>query len=165
MPPAPPVSETGEGQPWYNVTDNVLEELQTNLQRAIEERVSANVCKRSANVTDKQEARFQQLVDGFAALAFLHAELALPPVPLTQPHHFPIHLLPSRNNEERPGVYAGYEKALSRYITANSPSSTEAEEGASLKGLEGVEPEIAMIAWAEDMSSLVSTQIASYVSD
>lgn len=161
MPPAPPVSETGEGQPWYNVTDDVLEELQTDLQRAIEERVSADV---SAS-TDKQEARFQQLVDGFAALAFLHAELALPPVPLTQPHHFPIHLLPSRNNEERPGVYAGYEKALSRYITANPPSSTETEEGASLKGLEGVEPEVALLAWAEDMSSLVSTQNASYVSD
>jgi protein regulator of cytokinesis 1 len=102
-----------------------------------------------------QEARFQQLVDGFAALAFLHAELSLPPVPLSQPHHFPINLLPSRKNEERPGAFAQYEKALSRYITANPPSPVEMEEAASLKGLDGVEPEVGLLAWVEEMNGLV----------
>lgn len=77
-------------------------------------------------------------------------------MPLSQPHHFPVHLLPSRTNEVRPGSYAGYEKSLSRFISANTPVSAEAEEGSTVKGLDGVEPEVGLTTWTEEMSNLVS---------
>ena len=110
-------------------------------------------CFQGTSLT-QQEARYQQLLDQFVSLAFLHAELGLPTVPLAQPHHFPVHLLASRASEERPGAHAGYEKILSRYISANSASMAENAE-ASCKGLEDVEPEIGLLSWAEEINGLV----------
>ena len=46
----------------------------------------------------------------------------------------------------------GYEKTLSRYISANQ-SAFEEDEGddKGLKGLDGVEPEIGLMRWAEEL--------------
>jgi len=45
-----------------------------------------------------------------------------------------------------------YEKTLSRYIGANQSAVREDEaEEKGLKGLEGVEPEVGLINWAEEL--------------
>lgn len=96
------------------------------------------------------------MLDAFVNLAFLHTEMGLPPVPVSQPHHFPIHLLPSRANEERPGAHAAYEKILSRYISVNAASLADDTVENTCKGLEDVEPEVGLSVWAEEINSLVS---------
>jgi hypothetical protein len=77
-------------------------------------------------------------------------------VPLSQPHHFPIHLLPSRVTEETPGAHASYEKLLSRVISERPVGAEEDEEAeAELVALEGVEPEVGLISWTEEILGLV----------
>ena len=97
------------------------------------------------------------MLDQFVSLAFLHAELGLPTVPIAQPHHFPLHLLPARTTEERPGAHSTYEKTLSRYITANIGVSNVEGGEVTCKGLEEVEPEIGLLNWAEELNGLVCT--------
>jgi hypothetical protein len=98
------------------------------------------------------QALQQTLVD----LRNLHSELALPPIPLSRPHHFPIHLLPSKAIEETPGAHAGYEKLLSRVISEKPAVGDEDEGEGELLALEGVEPEVGLIRWAEEIHALVS---------
>jgi hypothetical protein len=77
-------------------------------------------------------------------------------VPLSQPHHFPIHLLPSRVTEETPGAHASYEKLLSRVISERPAGAQEDEEAeVELIALEGVEPEIGLVNWTEEILGLV----------
>lgn len=98
-----------------------------------------------------QTARVQQLVDGFTNLSYLSTELVLPAVPIAHPHHFPIYLLPPRASEERPGAHATYEKSLSRFITANPAGTTEV----SYETLDGVEPEVGLLSWIQEIEALV----------
>jgi protein regulator of cytokinesis 1 len=99
------------------------------------------------------------MLDSFVNLAFLHTEMGLPPVPISHPHHFPIHLLPLRATEERPGAHASYEKILSRYISINAATLTDDNVENSCIGLEEVEPEVGLAAWADELSNLVSASV------
>lgn len=49
-------------------------------------------------------------------------------------------------------------KTLSRYISTNQSAVEEEEEGneKGLKGLEGVEPEVGLMSWAEELVERVS---------
>jgi hypothetical protein len=77
-------------------------------------------------------------------------------VPLSQPHHFPIHLLPSRVTEETPGAHASYEKLLSRVISERPAGAQEDDEAeVELVALEGVEPEVGLVNWTEEILGLV----------
>ena len=51
-----------------------------------------------------------------------------------------------------------YEKVLARYIGANQSTVEEEDEGQDkgLKGLDGVEPEVGLMRWAEEIAELVS---------
>lgn len=101
---------------------------------------------------NRQDNRRQQLISDFVDLRWLHAELGLPPLPLTHPHHFPISLLPDRAKEETPGAHATYEKLFARFMaTYKEDSEIEVEE----KGLDDLQPEVGLINWIADLSSLV----------
>lgn len=85
-------------------------------------------------------------------LRWLHSELGLPPVPLSHPHHFPPELLPDKSKEETPGAHQTYEKLLARFMIAfEEDKDGEVEE----KGLEDMQPEVGLINWVEEVSSLV----------
>ena len=152
--PPPPPSISASGTPWFTVTDDVLEDLQSHLQRVIDERVRTWPKFRA----DYQDARSKQLADAFRELHYLHAELRLPTVPISNPHHFPLNLLADKADEERPGAHATYMKTLSRYISANTDGVTDdaTEEDDSFIGLEGVEPEVGLLIWADQLKELVS---------
>lgn len=97
------------------------------------------------------------MLDYFRDLFFLHAELVLPPVPLSHPHHFPIQLLPAKGKEERPGAHGEFEKILSRFIAANMAAGVDDEaDNMNLKVMDEVEPEIGLMSWVEDIAQLVS---------
>lgn len=95
-------------------------------------------------------------------LRTLHTELALPPIPIAHPHHFPIHMLPNKSTEETPGAHQGYEKLLSRVITEKINTTTNiGEDGeaveveSDLEAMQGVEPEMGLIRWVEAVRELV----------
>lgn len=106
---------------------------------------------------------------------WLHDELALPPLPNgTSSQSFPAELLPDKNNEETPGAYQAYEKVLGRFIANFKKEDVEREEKndalndeeedeeeadqgriLDLKGLEELQPEVGMINWINELSTLV----------
>jgi hypothetical protein len=99
----------------------------------------------------------------FDTLATFHTELGLPPVPISQPHHFPLHLLPTRATEETPGANAAHEKLLARMIPdfkARAEQDSE-EEGKRVEGLKGVEPELGLLGWLNGVRELVRLFAAS----
>lgn len=113
------------------------------------------------------------------ALRTLHAHLSLPPVPISQPHHFPIHLLPTRASEETPGANAAHEKLLARVLAEmalmppRAPRLEGEEEGegegqgdepydvpalelvAALEVMKDVEPELGLLEWLGNARELV----------
>lgn len=99
----------------------------------------------------------QEVQTCFLDLRNLHAELSLPPFPTSHPHHFPPHLLPPRENEETPGAYTTFERLLAKVI-AERPvvNDGEEEDNAEITALEGVEPEVGLMRWLEDIMGLVS---------
>jgi len=99
------------------------------------------------------------MLDLFRDLFFMHAELALPPVPISHPHHFPPYLLPTRATEERPGVHAEYEKILSRFISANQTAAEDEEAEMDLKIMDEVEPEPSLMNWAGEVTELVRSTV------
>lgn len=106
-----------------------------------------------------QTTRINNLQALLLDLLWQHRELALPPIPISQPHHFPLHLLPSRATEEKPGAHAGYEKLLSRFFSANAGLKADEESGemeGEVEGMEGVEPDVGLVHWAEELLDLVS---------
>lgn len=88
-------------------------------------------------------------------LRWIHSELALPPLSLgTQPSSFPVELLPDKSKEETPGAHQTYEKLLAKFIaTYKEDSEGEVEE----KGLDDLQPEIGLLNWVNELSSLVSS--------
>ncbi|ORY29830.1 microtubule associated protein-domain-containing protein [Naematelia encephala] len=130
--------EEGKSETWLDVGEEVMESLGDVYQKALEERT----------------IRLNNLQNLLLDLLWIHRELGLPPVPLSHPHHFPIHLLPSKSTEEQPGAHSGYEKLLSRFFTANAGLEYDDDEGAELAGMDGVEPEVGLVAWAEEVSEL-----------
>ncbi|WVR03767.1 hypothetical protein IAU60_000762 [Kwoniella sp. DSM 27419] len=126
---------------WYDVGESVSEELDEAVAKALEERDTRrkNLCQTMFNLT------------------WLHDELALPPVPTCSPHNFPPEMLPSHGEEESPGRYASYEKTLHRIIAANPlppGDCTEWPEADVMEGMEGVEPEVGLIEWADELTEL-----------
>ncbi|WVW80220.1 hypothetical protein I302_102198 [Kwoniella bestiolae CBS 10118] len=130
---------------WYDVGESISEELDEAVTKALEER----------------DSRRKNLCQTLFNLIWLHSELALPPVPTSSPHHFPPELLPSHEEEETPGAYATYEKILHRVIGSNPLPPGECEEWGEvedLNGMEGVEPEIGLIEWSEELTELWNTR-------
>lgn len=86
-------------------------------------------------------------------LRWLHSELALPPLPNgTGSHQFPLELLPDKKGEETPGAYQMYEKMLARFIaTYQGDHEGEVEE----KGLDDLQPEVGLMNWINELSTLV----------
>ncbi|WVQ74720.1 hypothetical protein IAR50_004324 [Cryptococcus sp. DSM 104548] len=126
---------------WYDVGEGVSEELDSAVAKAMEER----------------DTRRRNLCQAFFNLAWLHAELALPPIPTSNPHLFPPHLLPPHDEEETPGAYASYEKLLHKLIANNPLPPGESEdwpEVEDLEGMDGVEPEIPLIDWVDEVTEL-----------
>lgn len=69
-----------------------------------------------------------------------------------------MYLLPSQDQEEQPGLHARYERQLAETMSLNpwQPIPEEEEEAVELKGMDGIEPEIGLIAWCEQLIELVS---------
>ncbi|WWC87953.1 uncharacterized protein L201_002853 [Kwoniella dendrophila CBS 6074] len=126
---------------WYDVGESISEELDEAVIKALEER----------------DARRKNLCQTLFNLIWLHSELALPPVPVSSPHHFPLDLLPSHEEEETPGAYSNYEKIMNRVIGLNPLPPGDCEEWGEiedLKGMENVEPEIGLIEWSDELIDL-----------
>ncbi|WVQ78807.1 hypothetical protein IAT38_000898 [Cryptococcus sp. DSM 104549] len=126
---------------WYDVGESVTEELDEAVMKALDER----------------DNRRRNLCQTLFNLIWLHNELALPPVPTSHPHHFPPSLLPPYSEEETPGSYASYERLLSRLIASNPLPPGDSEdwpEVDDLEGMEGVEPQVPLVEWAEEVTEL-----------
>ncbi|WWD16447.1 hypothetical protein CI109_100873 [Kwoniella shandongensis] len=126
---------------WYDVGESVTAELDDAVSNALEER----------------DTRRRNLCQTLINLAWLHNELALPPVPTSHPHHFPLDLLPNHAEEETPGAYSAYERILAKVISQNALPEGDMEEWPEiedLEGLDGVEPEIGLIEWADEITDL-----------
>ena len=114
--------------------------------------------------TDEQENRVADMEELYETLATLHTELALPPVPMVQPHHFPLHLLPNRAMEETPGANAAHEKLLARVVPEivarrvqnEADGRVEEETEMAVEGLKGVEPALGMLSWLGQVKELAS---------
>ncbi|KAK4690059.1 Ase1/PRC1/MAP65 family protein, partial [Tremellales sp. Uapishka_1] len=143
--------EDGKSEIYIDVGEEVTGELEAAVQRALE----------------KRETRRSKLISLLRNLAWLHSELLLPPIPISHPHLFPTHLLPSRTTEEKPGIHVLYEKILAKFFSANPTlggtlpeEDGEEEEVVEVNGLDGVEPEVGLIDWAEDVEELWSNEKA-----
>ncbi|KAK8861636.1 hypothetical protein IAR55_002459 [Kwoniella newhampshirensis] len=126
---------------WYDVGESVTAELDEAVSKALEER----------------DTRRRNLCQTLINLAWLHNELALPPVPTSDPHHFPLDLLPNHVEEETPGAYCNYERLLSKIISCNTLPPGDMEEWPEIEdldGLESVEPEIGLIEWSDQITDL-----------
>ncbi|KAI9632711.1 protein regulator of cytokinesis 1 [Dioszegia hungarica] len=140
--PAPPTA--GE-EGLYDVSEAVTGELESRVTVALEERAS----------------RLVDLESSMHDLRTLHTELALPPIPLSHPHHFPLHLLPNRSTEETPGAQQGYERLLARVVTEKvgmvpgvDEEGGENEVEGDLESMQGVEPDVGLIRWVEEVREL-----------
>ncbi|WWC96882.1 hypothetical protein V866_003757 [Kwoniella sp. B9012] len=130
---------------WYDVGESISEELNQAVTKALAER----------------DSRRKNLCQTLFNLIWLHSELALPPVPISSPHHFPPELLPSHEEEETPGAYTTYEKILHGVIGSNPLPPGECEEWGEiedLQGMENVEPEIGLIEWSDELTELWNTR-------
>lgn len=141
---------------WLEVSDQVIEALELDHRKAIEERVRiANGLSKGWTLIE-QDNRRAQLVQDFFELRWLHIELGLPPLPTTaSQHHFPPDLLPDRSKEETPGAYQNYERLLARFMLVNKDMAEEGE--IEERGLEDVQPEVGLINWMTEIFKVVST--------
>jgi protein regulator of cytokinesis 1 len=153
--------EDSKLETYLDVGETITETLVAAVNKGLIERVSLDglASRYSRKADGIQNARRQQLEDSFRSLTWLHSELHLPPIPIAHPHHFPVQFLPSRQSEERPGAHAGYEKLLAKFAVANpDPYGENLPEGAEMaeaKGMEGVEAELGLLAWAQEVEELV----------
>jgi hypothetical protein len=148
----------------YDVSEAVTGELESRVTVALEERVrfSAPDSSLREKHTDFQASRLVDLESSMHDLRTLHTELALPPIPLSHPHHFPIHLLPNRSTEETPDAQQGYERLLARVVTEKvgmvpgvDEEGGENEVEGDLESMQGVEPDVGLIRWVEEVRELV----------
>ncbi|WVN90704.1 uncharacterized protein L203_105946 [Cryptococcus depauperatus CBS 7841] len=138
-------AQQNQNHVWYDVGDDITEELDMAMIKAVEER---NVRKKG-------------LCQSLFNLLWLHSELALPSISASTHHPFPPDLLPDHAEEEVPGAYASFEDLLNTVITSNELPTGDCEEWpeiGNLEGMEGVEPEIGLMEWADEVTDLWNTR-------
>ncbi|KAL7424666.1 Microtubule bundling protein [Cryptotrichosporon argae] len=125
---------------WLDVDENVVAALEGHVERALAER----------------DVRLRDVETSFNDLIWYRDELDLPPLPLSALAiaSFPARLLPSTDTEETPGAYSRYLELLQHVINSNVVPSGDEEEAGEIRGMDGVEPEIGLMRWAEEVLEL-----------
>lgn len=99
------------------------------------------------------------LETNFGHLVWFASELCLPPLPLGPLDEFPEHLLLPISMEETPGAFERYTQLLSTILAVNEPWDGEDDADApDIQGMDGVEPEIGLLLWAEQLLHLWITE-------
>lgn len=127
---------------WYDLGEDVVNTLQASVDRALAER----------------DARLRALETVFNDLIWYRAELDLPSFDVE--NGFPHELRPAKSEEEVPGAHLRYEALLEQVVQLNPVRVGEEEEeseGEEIKGMEKIEPEAGLIAWADSLLQLVSS--------
>lgn len=131
--PAAPTPPEPKPETWLDVGEDVVNALQASVDAALAER----------------DTRLRTLETIFNDLIWYRAELDI-----TLADGLPSDLRPSKTGEEVPGDHARYEALLERVVSLN-PRMGDEEEGQEIQGMEDVEPEVGLMAWAEELLQLV----------
>lgn len=132
--------EVQKPEVWLDVGEDVFNTLQAAVDAALAER----------------DVRLRALETVFNDLIWYRAELDLPPLD-GEDGSFPPELKPGRGDEEVPGAHVRYEALLEHVVGLNPVRvGDEEEEGQEIQGMEEVEPEVGLIAWADALLQLVS---------
>ncbi|GMK59590.1 hypothetical protein CspeluHIS016_0801960 [Cutaneotrichosporon spelunceum] len=132
-PPAPE-PETPKLEAWLDVGEDVQMALEAAVEKALEER----------------DARLRTLEATFIDLIWYRAELDLQTL-----ERLPPEFRPPLSEEEQPGVYSRYEAYLNRVISLNPVKAGSFEdEEQGIEGMEGIEPEVGLINWADTLLQL-----------
>lgn len=153
QPEAPPQPQT-----WLDVGEDVMGSLEKAVSEALAERVSASclfVGFRNFISDGTQDVRMRNLETNFNDLIWFAAELDLPPLPKGLLDEFPERLLPPSTMEETPGAFGRYTNLLSSIMAVNEAwQGEDDEEAPEIQGMEGVEPEVGLMNWAEQLLEL-----------
>lgn len=110
---------------------------------------------RNFNSDEHQDVRMRNLETNFNDLIWFAAELDLPPLPKGPLDEFPERLLPPAAMEETPGAFERYTTLLTSIMAVNEAwQGEDDEEAPEIQGLEGVEPEVGLMNWAEQLLEL-----------